>query len=60
MTGNSTLLYINDDSEGVAEFINVDEILDPNGKCSKELDIAFKSIVFSPSEELIAKILMNT
>jgi hypothetical protein len=52
-------LYINDDSEGVAEFINIDEILDPKGKCSQELDVAFKGIVFSPSEELIAKILLN-
>jgi len=59
MTGNSTLLYINDDSEGVAEFINIDEVLDPHGKCSQELENVFKDIVFTPREELIVTILMN-
>jgi len=52
-------LYINDDSEGVAEFINVDEVLDPHGKCSQELEDVFKDIIFTPREELIVTILMN-
>jgi hypothetical protein len=42
-----------------SQFINVDEMLDPLGKCSIELEKAFKSIDFSPSKEVISNILMN-
>jgi hypothetical protein len=59
MAENSTLLLIMDGSEGVSEIINIDEMLDPFGKCSQELENTLKSIDYSPREELISNILMN-
>jgi hypothetical protein len=59
MIRNSTLLFIMDSTVDESQFINVDEMLDPLGKCSIELEKAFKSIDFSPSKEVISNILMN-
>jgi hypothetical protein len=59
MTRNSTLLFILDGSEGEKQCINIDEMLDPYGKSSKELNETFKGVDISPRKELIDKILMN-
>ncbi len=59
MIVNSTLFYFMDGSEGENELINIDEMLDPFGKCSLELENSFKSINFSPRKEIVEKILMN-
>jgi len=59
MNKNSTLLFIMDYSGDESEIINIDEMLDPYGKCSRELQNTFKSLDFSPRKELIHNILMN-
>ena len=59
MTRISTLLFLMDYSEGDSEIIDVDEFLDPFGKCSIELERTFKNIDFSPPEDIIANILMK-
>ncbi len=59
MTGNSTLLFILDGSEGESELVNVDDMLDPTGKCSKELQYTFGNLDLSPGNEVIQKILMS-
>jgi hypothetical protein len=42
-----------------SEIISIDELLDPCGKYSLELENTFKSIEFTPRQELISNILMN-
>lgn len=59
MTENSTFLFIMDGPEGESEIINVDELLDPWGAYSKELENAFRNFDFSPSQESINNILMK-
>lgn len=59
MIVHSTLLFFVDGSEGENELIDIDEMLDPFGKCSQELENSFKSINFSPRMEIIEKILLN-
>ncbi len=60
MNENSTLLFIMDDFEGEGEIININDMLDPFGKCSNELEYTFKGIVFTPDEQLISNILRIT
>ena len=59
MTENSTFLFIMDGLEGESEIINVDELLDPWGKCSMELENTFQNFDFSPTQEAINNILMK-
>ena len=60
MNENSTFLFIMDIAEGKSEFIDIDEMLDPYGKCSIALERTFKNISLSPRQEVITKILMHT
>ncbi len=59
MNGNSTLVFIFDSTEGVNDCIDIDEMLDPYGKSSLELERTFRNIQFSPSNEVLERILMN-
>jgi len=60
MNRNSTLQFITDEFKNQEEFFDVYEMLDPQGKSSSELKEIFRNVEFSPSNELISKILMNT
>ena len=60
MIGNSTLLFVLDESEGENELININDMLDPTGKYSQELESTFKCIDYSPPSKLIENILMNS
>ena len=59
MNRNSTLLFILDGCEGENELFNLNDILDPCGKCNIELENIFKCIELSPRNETIKKILLN-
>jgi len=58
MKKNSTLLLIVDEPGGESEIIDVDELIDKHGKYSTELDDIFKFFNYSPSDEVINRILM--
>lgn len=58
MMKNSTLVLIVDKSGG--EIIDIDELFDLNGKYNKELDEIFSLIDYSPSDEVISRILEHS
>jgi len=57
--GNSTLLFIMDYSGDESEIIDIDELFDPSGKISLELEKTFKNVDFTPRQEIISNILQK-
>jgi len=57
MIRNSTLLYILDETAGLNELTDTENLLDFERNYKKELDYIFDRIDFSPSDKVIDTIL---
>jgi hypothetical protein len=59
MVNNSTLLFIIDEPNSESEIIDISDLLDLKDECKIELDTIFRDFDYSPSDEVISRILMH-